>query len=296
MDEPYRVSILFALVLSLLGVGCGDRIDVIALPSQLRVLGEGCSATVYAYEHDGAEFAVKVFSSYCTAKMEVEMQVLNALREHHPHSLDLFALDSPLFENPVQVYQENWRNPKRGIVFPIYHSNLDAFWIADLEDAELLAFSVQIAKALSALHEAGFLHSDLGLDNVLVRESEDGFTVALSDFGSALRLESFSGEVPLVLEYELYGFCTNILRSLFFSRRIRGLHFGVEARDGLIHRCLYSCPMPTSYEILQDLEAILRATTQMESSFLIRVLDKVDSLGFCAFMSSFFACLQIKDA
>ena len=71
---------------------------------------------------------------------------------------------------------------------------------------------IQILKAIEILHENGFTHNDLKLENIMIKgssQSEDDNNVVLIDYGYASRFQEKNGD--MIKQHEIESFRGNIM-------------------------------------------------------------------------------------
>ncbi len=141
-----------------------------------RELGRGGMGAVYAVVHDGIgkRAALKVVHrSLATAdqaeRILLEGRVVNQVR--HPNIVDIFETGTLADGRPYIVMERLDGVP---LSSKVAHTKLPA--------DQVIAILLQICDALAAAHDAGIIHRDLKLDNVVI--ADDG-SIKVVDWGIA---------------------------------------------------------------------------------------------------------------
>ncbi|HZM44956.1 MAG TPA: protein kinase [Burkholderiales bacterium] len=141
----------------------------------LRKIGEGGMASIFLVEEQG----------------QPAPQVLKVMRINGTGSADAlqrfmqeFALMAPIRHPYIaKIHRQGFSAGHAYIVMEYFpRGDLRGLLRSGIQAEVALAYSWQLASALSAIHRAGVVHRDLKPDNLMIRE--DG-TLALGDFGIA---------------------------------------------------------------------------------------------------------------
>lgn len=153
-----------------------------ATPRQLKLEGEGAFAFVYSFEDPdyGTRIALKRAKKNIgkrdLVRFKAEFQVLKRLS----------------FPYLVEVYMYN--DERNEYTMEYCHSTLRSFMLRDnasLGVAKRKRIAMQFLYGLNYLHWKGYLHRDVSLQNILLKEFDDGAVlVKLSDFGLVKDQES----------------------------------------------------------------------------------------------------------
>ena len=168
----------------------------------------GVNSVVYLVRHRGRPFALKaLICAYGPFGAAQDEERGVAVREemlqppHSPHLLRYWAHFNGLIEGAVaEQWPEDVETTPRGsltkwIIMPwVPDGNLQSWIRANpvADETTLLEMLRQLLHAVAALVQAGLLHRDIKLDNVLVRPTAGGGppTLLLSDFGTLQSMEN----------------------------------------------------------------------------------------------------------
>jgi serine/threonine-protein kinase len=152
----------------------------------LEVLGEGATGLVYLAEHVrlGRRVAMKRLKDRLAARPEaVEMLFTEARavnRINHPHIVDI--TDFVVSEGYAYYLMEYLRGETLAALLRRE---------GPLPPSRAVTIARQVAAALKAAHDAGFVHLDIKPSNIyLVETGQQTDTVKLLDFGTAMLLET----------------------------------------------------------------------------------------------------------
>ncbi|KAK8505165.1 hypothetical protein V6N13_026033 [Hibiscus sabdariffa] len=142
-------------------------------------LGRGSHGSVYRAVLDNGKLtaAVKRTKANCNSPADNEIEILSRL--YHPHLVNLIGFSSDTFCKNKLIVVEYMPN---GSLYDLLHSSSSRppGW------SRRVRFSLQVAKAVQALHSANppVIHRDIKSSNVLI---DRNWNARLGDFGLALR-------------------------------------------------------------------------------------------------------------
>ena len=226
--------------------------------------GEGATAKVYLVEdkNDKKQYAAKVFS-IDPSLFEKEIDILKKISAlNNPYIMKLIDYG----EGPVKAPSEPKRNLKyaileyasKGILYDYIHYPQKGF----SERHAKLIFH-KILKGVQAIHNAGFCHRDIKMENILV---DDKFNPKICDFGFAAetkgkdnsgKLDEYVGthnyaapEIHLNIKYE--GIKADIfsLGVVLFSLVTGGFGFGKAIKDDILYCHIKDINFPKYWDVL----------------------------------------------
>jgi serine/threonine-protein kinase len=162
----------------------GDNIGDYAI---IDSLGWGKNSVVYKVVKKGSSeiFAVKLLTKYSmefkdvVQRFEAEREVMSSL-PRHPNLIQLIESGS-------------WNNCPYIVMEYLQGANLEERLVTEGPPSTKLAFEAasQIAEGLAAMHDAGVLHRDIKLKNIMFNPDSRSFK--LTDFGIARFMERAPG-------------------------------------------------------------------------------------------------------
>jgi serine/threonine protein kinase len=226
--------------------------------------GEGATAKVYLVEdkNDKKQYAAKVFS-IDPSLFEKEIDILKKVSAlNNPYIMKLIDYG----EGPVKTPSEPKKNLKyaileyasKGILYDYIHYPQKGF----SERHAKLIFH-KILKGVQAIHNVGFCHRDIKMENILV---DDKFNPKICDFGFAAetkgkdnsgKLDEYVGthnyaapEIHLNIKYE--GIKADIfsLGVVLFSLVTGGFGFGKAIKDDILYCHIKDINFPKYWDVL----------------------------------------------
>lgn len=154
----------------------------------ITLLNENTQGAVYRAKrlHDGLPVVLKqAYGKTAKGKLEHEFYVLNQLES--PHIVRAYSFED-VSGSPLLVLQDVQGVPFAGLV----NSGLVNSGLVSPVAEVLLEMALGAAFALATVHEAGFIHRDVTLANLIWDSSEQHTT--LLDFGIAIQTDCFTVE------------------------------------------------------------------------------------------------------
>lgn len=127
---------------------------------------------------------VKSSDFSCSNSLQNEKQILSQLGNHHPQIVKLLG-DSLSFENGTQFYNLFLEYAQKGSLADQMRISGGKFSFSDVKK-----YTKSILKGLCYIHEEGFVHGDIKLQNVLLFENG---VAKIADFGLAKRADEKTG-------------------------------------------------------------------------------------------------------
>lgn len=156
-----------------------ERIGELTILSQL---GSGAGSQVFHVQRraDAHEYALKVVSVASPSQRRYLAQLKHEFRIGK-------KLDHPnLIQHYLLEVETNWFfQPKRAKLLMEYAPGCRLDRLPSLKPVRWLGIFAQVASAIAHLHEAGFCHSDLKPENIILGPGDD---VKVIDFGLAHRV------------------------------------------------------------------------------------------------------------
>ncbi|KAL2906254.1 Mitogen-activated protein kinase kinase kinase 17 [Bienertia sinuspersici] len=167
-----------------------------------EVIGRGSFGTVNlatpSNSNSTSQFVVKSSDCSSSSSLQHEKQILSELKSNHPNIIQ-FLGDSLSHEKNTQLYNIFLEYASKG-------SLADQLKLCGgkLEFSDVKRYTKSILKGLCHIHESGYVHCDIKLQNILV--IEDG-TAKIADFGLARRVcDEFDRELrgtPICMSPEI---------------------------------------------------------------------------------------------
>lgn len=158
----------------------------------IKKLGQGGMSHVYLAEHvsDGAQHVLKMIPIPTDENDE-------SLQRFISEYALVSQIDHP---NIARIYAQGFSEAHAYISMEYFPGgDLRSLMTGELSQELAIASLIQIAGALSAIHEKGIVHRDMKPDNIMLRA--DG-SLALVDFGIAMQMET---QLHLTVAGEVYG-------------------------------------------------------------------------------------------
>ena len=141
---------------------------------------------------DGGMSAIYLADQKSTGR-RVVLKMVPLTRGIAQEVIDRFMQEHKMLErlrhpNIVQIYAQGFNEQHLYIAMEYFqHGSLNEHLAAALPEAKAFEYTLQIARALEAVHQAGIVHRDLKPDTIMMRK--DG-SLALTDFGIAKDLHA----------------------------------------------------------------------------------------------------------
>lgn len=155
----------------------------------LTRLGSGAQGVVYLVSKNGKNFALKVFYHCNQEHIEVEElfdhKVASKYQDKFIHIIDI----NPEVEG---MSEEDKEKMCRSVVYSLVDADLLNV-IQNLDVLTIYSIFLQIIDAIKIMHDAGFIHSDLGLNNIgIVWTKKKWVTIhekrEIPTFGASVRI------------------------------------------------------------------------------------------------------------
>jgi eukaryotic-like serine/threonine-protein kinase len=182
-------------------VKAGDVINGYRILEDFRVVGAGLSKWTFAAK-DGREYFLKEFLSptwpdeHAPGSAQTKMrkrQRCAAFERHHRRIQEALAAVSGLGGNLIVTLDFfRWGAKYYKVTEKVEVAGLDPADVAALPFEDQLVLLKTVAHSLRILHDRGIVHGDLKPSNVLIKQTELGYTTKLIDFDNAY----LAGEPP----------------------------------------------------------------------------------------------------
>ncbi len=146
----------------------------------VRKIAEGGMSTIYLADQKSTDRRVVLKMMPLTHG--IAQDVIDRFMQEHK------MLERLRHPNIVEIYAQGFNEEHLYIAMEYFqHGSLNEHLEAALPEAKAFEYTLQIARALEAAHQAGIVHRDLKPDNIMMRK--DG-SLALTDFGIAKDLHT----------------------------------------------------------------------------------------------------------
>jgi serine/threonine protein kinase len=182
-------------------VKAGDVINGYRILEDFRVVGAGLSKWSFAAK-DGREYFIKEFLSptwpdeHAPGSAQTKMrkrQRCAAFERHHRRLQEALAAVSGVGGNLiVTLHFFRWGAKYYKVTEKVEVAGLGPADVAALSFPDQLVLLKTVAHSLRILHDRGIVHGDLKPSNVLIKQTELGYTTKLIDFDNAY----LAGEPP----------------------------------------------------------------------------------------------------
>jgi eukaryotic-like serine/threonine-protein kinase len=182
-------------------VKAGDVINGYTILEDFRVVGAGLSKWTFAAK-DGREYFIKEFLSptypdeHAPGSPQTKMrkrQRCQAFERHHRRINEALAEISGVGGNLIVTLAFfRWGAKYYKVTEKVEATGLSPADISSLPFQDQLVLLKTVAHSLKILHDRGIVHGDLKPSNVLIKQTELGYTTKLIDFDNAY----LAGEPP----------------------------------------------------------------------------------------------------
>ncbi len=146
----------------------------------VRKIAEGGMSTIYLADQKSTDR--RVVLKMVPLTRGIAQEVIDRFMQEHK------MLERLRHPNIVEIYAQGFNEEHLYIAMEYFqHGSLNEHLEAALPEAKAFEYTLQIARALEATHQAGIVHRDLKPDNIMMRK--DG-SLALTDFGIAKDLHT----------------------------------------------------------------------------------------------------------
>ena len=146
----------------------------------VRKIAEGGMSTIYLADQKSTDR--RVVLKMVPLTHGIAQDVIDRFMQEHK------MLERLRHPNIVEIYAQGFNEAHLYIAMEYFqHGSLNEHLEAALPEAKAFEYTLQIARALEATHQAGIVHRDLKPDNIMMRK--DG-SLALTDFGIAKDLHT----------------------------------------------------------------------------------------------------------
>ncbi len=146
----------------------------------VRKIAEGGMSTIYLADQKST--GRRVVLKMVPLTHGIAQDVIDRFMQEHK------MLERLRHPNIVEIYAQGFNEEHLYIAMEYFqHGSLNEHLEAALPEAKAFEYTLQIARALEAAHQAGIVHRDLKPDNIMMRK--DG-SLALTDFGIAKDLHT----------------------------------------------------------------------------------------------------------
>jgi eukaryotic-like serine/threonine-protein kinase len=182
-------------------VRAGDVVNGYTILEDFRVVGAGLSKWTFAAKN-GREYFIKEFLSptwpdeHAPGSAQTKMRKRRrcaAFERHHRRIIEALAEVSGLGGNLIVTLDFfRWGAKYYKVTEKVEVAGLEPADVAALPFADQLVLLKTVAHSLRILHDRGIVHGDLKPSNVLIKQTELGYTTKLIDFDNAY----LAGEPP----------------------------------------------------------------------------------------------------